>query len=233
MLDLNMTGMDFAPEIMSAAIWTQIITEGTLFLPTVFGNSLILLCLLKFKSLRVNPMHKLIGFLAVSDLFVGLCVVPIDFINIFTYHLHQSKWFCLVATTLPLTSMGISATTVTLISVERFLAIKFPLKHRFYYSGRKLCVIVPAAWAANIACDFIPIFGWNRYETDQPACLPTLIWRKEYQWFIIVFVTILLTLNFSLIMWAAQTAKRHTTNLQLGHGITVHRKKRRSNDLAK
>ncbi|XP_052071151.1 octopamine receptor-like [Mytilus californianus] len=51
--------------------------EGTLIVPTVFGNILLLLSFFTRKTLRTRS-NALIGSLAVSDLFIGGIVLPYD-----------------------------------------------------------------------------------------------------------------------------------------------------------
>ena len=73
-------------------IWN--VVDAVMFLPTVFGNILILLSIVRFRRLRTK-IHILIGHLAVNDLLVGATLLPLETIGD-SFHYDQEKYYCLI-----------------------------------------------------------------------------------------------------------------------------------------
>ena len=97
-----------------------------LMLISILGNSLVLAAVYKAPSLR-SPSIVLLCGLAVSDLAVGLIVQPLFIAK----ELDSVKFLAGVTRILGVTFCGISFATMSAISLDRFLALKY---HMIYNS---------------------------------------------------------------------------------------------------
>jgi len=128
-----------------------------LSLTAFLGNVLIIIALQKPSSL--HPSSKLLfGCLAVTDLGVGLIAQPLRV----TYLMSpgHSK-FCYYAwvlyNTLGLIFGGVSLLTMTVISIDRLLALMLGLRYRHVVTLRRIWVVVVSLWL-SITAIVITIF---------------------------------------------------------------------------
>ena len=104
------------------------ISIGLLFIVTTFGNSLVLLCICKYRQQFKGSYYILIGNLALTDLLFG--VVSILLIADFVFsELEGNVTFCVVRALGVLVTYSSSLFTLLAISVDRFMAVVFPMKH--------------------------------------------------------------------------------------------------------
>ena len=115
------------------------------------GNVLIIIALQKPSSL--HPSSKLLlGCLAVTDLGVGLIAQPLRITYLMSPE--QSK-FCYYArvfyNTLGLIFCGVSLLALTVISIDRLLALMLGLRYRHVVTSRRVRVVVVSMWLTMIA----------------------------------------------------------------------------------
>ena len=143
----------------------QRITISALNIPlsiTAFmGNVLIIIALQKPSSL--HPSSKLLfGCLAVTDLGVGLIAQPLRITYLMSPE--QSK-FCYYAwvlyNTLGLIFVGVSLLTLTVISVDRLLALMLGLRYRHVVTSRRVRVVVVSLWLSIIAIVIIIFYVFS------------------------------------------------------------------------
>lgn len=129
-----------------------------IILPMLFGNILILLSVIKFRNLH-SSAYLLIANLAVADLLLGfdLILVTADFVN---PKLQAIKNLCLFKYSVFVISLGESVYTLLLMSVERYLSVKYPLKHLIYAKNKTYVVsIIIASWVFLVVSGSLPFFG--------------------------------------------------------------------------
>lgn len=154
-------------------IWN--IVDIAMFVPTVFGNSLILISIFRFRRLRTK-IHILIGHLAVNDLLVGATLLPLETLGN-TYGFDHYKYFCLTKLSVFAMTLGGSIMGLLFISVERFSAVAFPLRHA-HFTKRKLAIAMFCGWVYVITLTLSPIFGCNNYEDSNGSgkCNAVIVW---------------------------------------------------------
>ena len=104
------------------------ICVGISFILTLFGNSLVLLCICTYREQFKGSYCILIGNLALTDLLFGF--VSILFIADFAFSkLEDNVTFCVVRALGVLMTYSSSLFTLLAISVDRFMAVVFPMKH--------------------------------------------------------------------------------------------------------
>ena len=186
-------------------LWSTIC--GLICVPTVFGNSLILICVIKYNG-ALSSIHTLIGNLAVSDLIVGAVLLPFCIVTS-AAELDASKYVCLTKASILILSIGGTCYGLLLISVDRFIAICYPMQYAEAFTKRRLIVILASGWSYVIIFAVFPLSGWNFYDRNLPySCGTDQVFTPIYQRFIIGNFIFILFLNFILYIFVMKTAIR-------------------------
>ena len=126
--------------------WRILKTNATIFLvldfmlalSTILANGIFMTTLIKRRTLH-TPSNMLLGALCSSDLFIGLVVQPLYWVDIFKDELHfhgtGKNTLERILDVLFDISFGLSFTFVILVSLDRYVAICHPYK----YHGKVTC----------------------------------------------------------------------------------------------
>lgn len=132
------------------------ILNGVSSVLATLGNSLVLIIVIKFPSLRTIS-NMLIFSLALTDVLVGLVVQP-AFV-IFIAGKLSLVFNCGALVTYLFTEIycvGLSLITLSLIACERFFAIVYPFKYINYMTKSRVATAVGIVWGAwllfNVIC---------------------------------------------------------------------------------
>ncbi|XP_070578597.1 adenosine receptor A1-like [Ptychodera flava] len=159
-------------------------------------NFIVIGTVVSLKSLRV-PTNWFVCSLSVADLLIGAVVIPFDIICIIDPAITSSKGFCIIGLSLS-HAMGI-ASIVNLIglTIDRCVAIKWPLRYQSIVTGKFTAIIIAIQWIFAVLYGFAPAMGWNNIddETELIRCEPVLITTVEYS-MVVIFVVIVPTLTF-------------------------------------
>ncbi|KAJ8311939.1 hypothetical protein KUTeg_010506 [Tegillarca granosa] len=152
-------------------------------LVTIFGNSFVLISIYKFKQFQTN-LFLLLANLAISDLLVGLLVIPYEVV-FYSFLIHQTdsdlyKYACLIRYTLGPIFLGASVWSLWCISVERYFAVIYPLKHLRLCTKNRLIALILTLWVIAITIGILPILGWNNWQPETTECYFKVIWTKSY-----------------------------------------------------
>lgn len=179
---------------------------AVIFLPTVFGNVLIITSICKFRHLRSN-MHILIGNLAVSDLLIAVSII-FQVIGNFQKPLVTNKYYCLGQSAVFVISLGTSSYNLFTMSVERFTAITFPLRHKAWFTRRTTYILIVTCWVYHIVLAAVPAMGWNNYKENLEVCDTDLVWHKSYDILLFGGLFIVLVCNGILCVFVIRTIVR-------------------------
>lgn len=131
------------PELQTFLAWSYAIVA----VPTILLNLVVLLAIWKTPSLY-RPTQTLLASLALTDLLYGLMVMPILVAsNILA--LDQSHDFCKVwnfARAFGHWLGGVSLYTLTLISIDRLLAIKLRFSYRVVFTAKRCVMALSIGW---------------------------------------------------------------------------------------
>ena len=119
---------------------------GSVF--STLGNTIILHALRKCQSLH-PPSKALLFSLALTDLFVGLVVLPLFITYYLMIILEMPKYYCVIAITYGRTSSFIAAVsleTVATIAIDRYLAFRLRLRYRELVKLRRVVCILVFEW---------------------------------------------------------------------------------------
>ena len=124
---------------------------------SLIGNGCILLVIYKNKNLRRNINFFVLN-MAVSDLFNPLTIMPVHLVMIISGSPSwrvDNPWIlgnilCKLCYFLPDVSLTVSIESLLLISVDRFIAVVFPLKAR-HFSTKVHLICIGCTWIIAIA----------------------------------------------------------------------------------
>ena len=130
------------------ADWISFLAVGLLI---VVANLVETICILRKKS--KNTFEKLLLSLALSDLLVGITTIVYNTIGYVGYvsgqkpRLHEG-----LAAIVFMFSSIFSLENLLAITIDRFLAIRFPIKHRVLVTPRRTTILIIFIWVS--ACLF-------------------------------------------------------------------------------
>ncbi|XP_037304438.2 neuromedin-U receptor 2 [Pungitius pungitius] len=123
-----------------------------IFLSGLSGNVLTCAVIAKHKKMR-NPTNFYLVSLAVSDLLVLLFGMPLEVYDLWNnYPFPFGAGGCYFKTFLFETVCFASILNVTALSVERYVAVVYPLKTRYLSTNRHAKRVIAAAWALSMLC---------------------------------------------------------------------------------
>ena len=154
------------------AILVNIFANFLLALTSSTGNASILLSFLFVPSLRTTSNYLLFG-LALTDLFVGLVVHP-SYITVM-FNLYNDTYpqcsvtlfFCISVSFLGCLSM----LTITLIGVDRYLAIRLNLRYQEYVTDRRVIIALIVLWLISCLFCLIWLAGFSVYTSSMIVLL--------------------------------------------------------------
>ena len=119
-----------------------------LVLPTILLNALVVIAVATRRRLR-TPSNILLASMAGTDLFTGLIVQPI-IIAVYIKRIFSDGPFCILETVflqVVLASGITSFTHLVLIGIDRFIAVKKPLRYEIIVTRQRVKIGVILAWA--------------------------------------------------------------------------------------
>ena len=132
---------------------THIVFSNFISITATFGNLLrILVAIWRRPSLRSTSITLLFS-LALSDLFVGLIVVPLN--SGVLVELFKNQNYVISCTLLKLCGISflmlteVTLLTVTAISVDRYLAIYIHLRYEQVVTGKRTKILISCPWIAS------------------------------------------------------------------------------------
>ena len=196
-LNINGTGADESTATESFPVG-EIAWEvfcGILCIPTVTGNVLILICIFKYNGAR-SIIHTLIGNLAVSDLIVGAILFPLSIVTS-AADLNSHKYVCLTKEFIMVLSIGGTCYGLLLVSLDRFIAICYPMQYVQFFTKRCLFVLLTSGWCYVVFWACLPLSGWNFYDINLPySCFTDRVFTPIYQKIMNAHFFFILFLNF-------------------------------------
>ena len=135
----------------------------------IFGNALFLFTLKNSRVLR-GPTYILTGTLSLLDFLVGLIIQPLFMLAIgwpFFKTENVCRYYWAMSVIVPVMASG-SMTLLTMIAIDRFVAVVFNLSYRHIVTKRHAITGICFATAVNIGCGILayvnkkgPIHFWT------------------------------------------------------------------------
>ncbi|XP_050402816.1 allatostatin-A receptor [Patella vulgata] len=134
------------------------ITYSLTLLIGVIGNTLVIFSISYYKRMRSTTNVFLLS-LACADLLLVLVCVPIKFAAFFAFTWGFGEFLCKFVHYMQNVSMICSVMTLTAMSVEKFIAIKYPLQAKSVCTMRNTQIIVCIIWLVSFIMAIPIVFG--------------------------------------------------------------------------
>ena len=130
-----------------------------LMLISVIGNALVLAAILRYPSIRSTSMIMLCS-LAVSDLLVGILAQPLFIADELTSLRSEDPMLHHITAMAGFFVCGVSLGTMTLISVDRFMALHYHLRYSILVTETRAMCALGAIWLFIFL--WLAIYLWNK-----------------------------------------------------------------------
>lgn len=135
----------------SAEICFEAIFLGLIILAALAGNTLILASLYRFTYLQTKTNAFVLN-LAIADLFLAFFAMPFTFVTSIKYEWIFGTVMCQITAVLNSIFCEASILTLTFVSLERFLAIVFPLKYETLVTPKRVKIVIGYIWFQAVLC---------------------------------------------------------------------------------
>ncbi|XP_029885293.1 growth hormone secretagogue receptor type 1 isoform X3 [Aquila chrysaetos chrysaetos] len=209
----NRTGSEPPPQLFPAAVLTGITVACVLlFVVGIVGNLLTVLVVSRFRDMRTTTNFYL-SSMAFSDLLIFLCM-PLDLFRLWQYRpWNFGDLLCKLFQFVSESCTYSTILNITALSVERYVAICFPLRAKVIITKGKVKLVILFLWAVSFISAG-PIFvlvgvehenGTNPLSTNEcrateyavrSGLLTIMVWTSSIFFFLPVFC---LTVLYSLI----------------------------------
>ncbi|KAM9370513.1 adenosine receptor A2b [Phaethornis superciliosus] len=144
---------------------TYIVLELIIAVLSIAGNVLVCWAVAINSTLK-NATNYFLVSLAVADIAVGLLAIPFAItISIgFEVDFHSCLFFaCFV---LVLTQSSIFS--LLAVAIDRYLAIKIPLRYNSLVTGKRARGLIAVLWLLSFGIGLTPLMGWNKAMSGCP-----------------------------------------------------------------
>nr|XP_060612843.1 adenosine receptor A2b [Anolis sagrei ordinatus] len=151
---------------MAAAVNTvdqvYIAVELAIAALSIAGNLLVCLAVGLNRSLQTATNYFLVS-LAVADVAVGLLAIP--FAVVISVGLRTDFHACLFLACFVLVLTQGSIFSLLAVAVDRYVAIKRPLRYKSLVTGKRARGIIAMLWLLSFGIGLTPLIGWNQRST--------------------------------------------------------------------
>ena len=138
--------------------YIYIAAETVVGILTVLTNGLVLLAMMRYRSLRTIT-NCYIGSLSVADILVGLLVPPL--IAVTKAGLPRNFYSCILTNSIVLVFVNISVLSLFCVALDRYWAVLHPIARRKVATTGRALQLVAAMWVLGIFIGLIPLMGWH------------------------------------------------------------------------
>ncbi|KAM8828624.1 alpha-1A adrenergic receptor isoform 1-T4 [Spinachia spinachia] len=136
----------------------------------VLGNILVILSVMLHRHWR-SVTHYFIANLAAADLLLSSAVLPFSATSEALGRWVFGRTFCSVWAALDVLCCTASILSLCVISIDRYLAVSYPLRYPAMATGRRGLAAVAALWGLSAAISVGPLFGWREPDPeDEMVC---------------------------------------------------------------
>ncbi|XP_033122466.1 alpha-2A adrenergic receptor-like [Anneissia japonica] len=147
-------------DVPSYQIILPAIAVTIVIIAIIFGNSLVCIAIWKVRSLK-SIQNWFLFSLAVSDLMVGVLIMPFGIVNkLLGYWLFGSLW-CQIWKCLDVNACSASILNLCLISVDRYFSIIKAVKYNHWRNAFRAKVMIASVWILSALISLPPLFGWQ------------------------------------------------------------------------
>ena len=161
-----------------------------ILLMIILCNVTLIVVICWYKKLHTTT-NVFITNLAIGDLFLAIAVIPFDFDRLLRGYFAFNVKVCEFSNTAFFLSLPASAVNLSIMTFERFCAIRFPLQHRtgrMFTKKRNIAILV-CSWLYIAITASLPVMGWRSNRT-------TILMGECWFFFEMEYAVFLLVVNF-------------------------------------
>lgn len=132
----------------------------------IVGNSLVIISVKKFEKLRGRVTNYFIVSLAFADIVVAILVMPFNASQEITGKWLFGRAMCDIFNSNDVLFSTASILHLCCISVDRYIAINYPLQYDSKMTKRCACAMILTTWVASVLISYIPIHA-QFYTTNE------------------------------------------------------------------
>ncbi|XP_077361261.1 adenosine receptor A2b [Festucalex cinctus] len=134
------------------------IIEVVIALFSISGNVLVCWAVAINSTLK-NATNYFLVSLAVADILVGCLAIP--FAITISIGIRLDFYGCLFLACFVLVLTQSSIFSLLAIAIDRYLAVKIPLRYKELMTGKTAREIIAILWILSFVIGLVPFFGWN------------------------------------------------------------------------
>jgi hypothetical protein len=142
------------------------IVLGIVILFIVLGNALVILAIAVDRTLS-HVQNYFIGSLAVSDLLLGLLVMPLSLTYELTGHWFFGDIVCDLWLCTDVLLCTASILNLCLISLDRYWSITHAVSYAQWRTARRAMIMITVVWGLSTVICLPPLVGWKRPYTGE------------------------------------------------------------------
>ncbi|XP_041642624.1 adenosine A2a receptor a [Cheilinus undulatus] len=155
--------------VSSAASILYIILELLIAVFSVLGNVLVCWAVCLNSNLQTITNFFVVS-LAVADIAVGVLAIP--FSIVISIGFCSNFYGCLFIACFVLVLTQNSIFSLLAIAMDRYIAIKLPLRYNSLVTGERARGIIAVCWVLSIIIGLTPMMGWNKQSPKQNKNCP-------------------------------------------------------------
>lgn len=160
------------PPINVFVVVLKAIAMTVIMATAILGNSLVIISVKKFERLRGRVTNYFIVSLAFADIIVAIFVMPFNASQEITGKWMFGRTMCDIFNANDVLFSTASILHLCCISVDRYIAINYPLKYDTKMTNCCACAMILATWIASALISYIPIHAqfyttWEHYKLLQ------------------------------------------------------------------
>ena len=225
----NSTVQDCLGRDSSVEVFIKAAAYFFILLVSLIGNLLVLIVICTNRQLRTS-INYFVFNMAVSDLFTPMTIMPVRIVQIISGSdawKVDSPWilgviFCKLAYFLPDVSLVVSVESLLLISIDRFVAVVFPLRAKLITAKARF-ICIGCTWITAIVVHAPYFYTHRLFSDNNNVTYCRLSWAPAFdhvetskRFTTATFITFvlmpigLLTIVYVTIAWKLKTNIKHT-----------------------
>ncbi|XP_046904247.1 adenosine A2a receptor a [Hypomesus transpacificus] len=204
-----------------------IVLELLIAVLSVLGNVLVCWAVCLNSNLQ-SITNFFVVSLAVADIAVGVLAIP--FAILISTGFCSNFYGCLFIACFVLVLTQSSIFSLLAIAIDRYIAIKIPLRYNSLVTGQRAKGIIAICWVLSIIIGLTPMMGWNKFtENLNSTCPPGLMkclfeevvvmeYMVYFNFLACVLVPLLLMLAIYLVIFMAARRQLKLIELKAAHG---------------
>ena len=145
---------------------------------TLLGNSLVCLAVWRFRNLR-NLTNYLVCSLAAADLLVPILRIICLNISVYAGEWVFGKAWCHVSSMFGVLLCGASILHLCAISIERLIAIKWPLSYDLKVTPKRIVILLIYIWLQSLVLAIFPALGLAEHRFNPVMSECEINWLKH------------------------------------------------------